>query len=1394
MTSQELGISFEIITKDFFVWLFEKLEFIVIKERIQFSGTQNGFDILIIVSKKYVEQRIFIECKNYKTDLDIGNIFKKAWDLEKDQYLDENDLFIAINSKSNFKNQDNSEKSVPILNEKFKFKNCLLDVSNGVKKLFALNEVFYKEIYGSDVNFAVNEEKEIDRFKAIIFSKKPFKKIFITKKDKEKFIGDIITRDDYIDRSFSKDLDPTFKFSFYDKIETLSLNKILESNDKIFILGNPGDGKSTELKKIALSIWKEGEVEDFVPIFKNLRNFTVSDDLPSYLPTGWEELNNILFILDGIDEISDIENFKSKIENFIANKIDKTKKYKFIISCRTNVYESIAKGLSGFKTFYLKNLTQYESLELLKKKCGNIIDTIGNQDILLDFLKTPFHIEIVADFINQQQALPKNTADLWKTYIISRLSIDENDKLKKIKLDITLIEEYSKKISIINEFMKTNTFDENNLFKVLNKNSVDFKEFKKNPLIELQKGTKVWNFEHRNIQEYFAAIAISEMKFDKILDFIQIQNTLKTHPSLFNTITFLINILDGHKSQELVGWLIINEPELLFKADSDRITSDVKIKVFQQYFNTQCIEKTFWIDTNKTFSKKEIADFGNCEANFDYLLEKINTKTNHFRVIISALELLSFFTIPVNIKDSVKSNFIDLLNNPSITINIKSHIIECIYAQNLYKEDKNYFEEIFRIFKNETNKELNRSLLSLIDLNDVDEMFWYIKSEFLRESNIEKREIIDDVERGTSYTLDKMISNLKMSDNFIEILSYYFIEDINKDRDKKELENILKKFILFDKNEDDFIIRFMNKLKLKIKYTHQDMNLLQDFILKSKPNSQIYAFGYLLDVHPFSEIDYFLSSIAKFETLPLIIEKYKKGEIEKDEDIEFFRNRLSNIQNRKLGKEFNDLMIENGFHFTEEFLTYEKFEAEITKHKNQTQNNFDLFFNKSQLLLAIKTIFDENGNYIDEKIIREIEKKWYERNGHFNTTIDTSLSFLTKLIYSNGNLSFQRVEEILEDDSLVFTKIKMLIEGNKKSNNNFVVSDNQIDIITDWCINTAKILDFKKIIYVRDDGSFSALKNYTILKLILFFQNEFGFALPQDFLLDTIEFFEIEKSHSISENFEKMIYRIDDKVLVRERIINNLKFAQLIYFSLSKHIEYALNENLTEVLPEIRNYFLHKSYKNIDQKKLQKYVELCNNSTEILKELSQDINEYDSWIAINLLMKMEVEEEYCIAKALECLDRLNRDSYNYKSDAISILFQLNHVAAVKYYFEMLEINFEYSLNNNCYTNYKEIKDYNILEKLFRQAYDPSNSEGRIFSNSTTFLTTYASNLSKEDESYTNVEITLKKLKKEFEIEKNYSNLFYINLLIDSSNNSYINSKSKALNFNEALKKVDDLMY
>ena len=219
---------------------------------------------------------------------------------------------------------------------------------------------------------------------------------------------------------------------------------------------------------------------------------------------------------------------------------------------------------------------------------------------------------------------------------------------------------------------------------------------------------------------------------------------------------------------------------------------------------------------------------------------------------------------------------------------------------------------------------------------------------------------------------------------------------------------------------------------------------------------------------------------------------------------------------------------------------------------------------------------------------------------------------------------------------------------------------------------------------------------------------------------------------------------------------------------------------------------MHKSSGYIIEEKLQKYIQLKDGDTNILIELSADIKEYKSWVAIGLLMNMGVEKEYCIAKAIECLETENHNNYNFISDAISILFKLEQKSAIDYHCDMLEKDIEYSLKNDCYTNYKEIQNYDILEKLFRQTYNPSTSERIIYSIATSFLTTYVSNLSKEDESYKKVEIALKNIKDKLEIQKNDSNIFHINLLIESSNNSYINSKSKALNFNEALKKVEEL--
>ncbi len=65
-------------------------------------------------------------------------------------------------------------------------------------------------------------------------------------------------------------------------------------------------------------------------------------------------IDNTIFIFDGIDEIQNIQDFVSKLENFITNLEKEDREFDIVISCRTNIYESIVKNVLGFIVFYIK--------------------------------------------------------------------------------------------------------------------------------------------------------------------------------------------------------------------------------------------------------------------------------------------------------------------------------------------------------------------------------------------------------------------------------------------------------------------------------------------------------------------------------------------------------------------------------------------------------------------------------------------------------------------------------------------------------------------------------------------------------------------------------------------------------------------------------------------------------------------------------------------------------------------------------------------------------------------------------------------------------------------------------------------------------------------------------
>nr|WP_314898287.1 NACHT domain-containing protein [uncultured Flavobacterium sp.] len=1191
---------------------------------------------------------------------------------------------------------------------------------------------------------------------------------------------------DYYEPRYISQTNNSFANSWFNegKVNNI-LKEVIFDKDKIVLLGNPGIGKSKELERLFTDLWEEKDKNGLIPFSISLKNFRKSnkfEDLIVY--AEWKSLSSIIFILDGLDEIAEIQDFISAFEVFISQ--NKLSNIKYVISCRTNIYEKYLVNIPNFNTFFLDDLVNEQSRNLLKNKYGIDIDKYELAEKHQNYLKTPFFLDLFASYILEKETLPRTDSEMWELFVKKTLDIHTQKQIKKKLVDRPKLIIDLKKVSFVNELMQKNFSSQEELLSILKGNHLDFIE---NPFfVELDKDSNKWNFEHRQIQEYFVAKTLSEKTVIEILSIIRIPNINieVIHPSLFNTISFLINILEKDSTTfiELINWIQSNQIELLFKADSNRI--DIfKVKVFQYYFKTECIDKGFWINTNKTFSVLEIAQFGDCLENLGYLLDIIKETKDQPRVVISALNLLNFFTIPFNRKNEVKELFIEILKDIFIQNSIKSKIINCITAHKFCEEDGEYLNLIFEIFKAETNKEINSALLFLVmSQNNIDSLFWYLKEEFLRVNNIVKRDELDEVHRGNSWVLEELILKIVDSNYFIKLISYYFIDEFNINLDNTYSMKILERCLFFSSKENDFIIRFLTSINGKTNYYLQD-RLLIDIIVKD--NNQFAAFEYLLVNNDFSKLRMLLASIATTGTIELVKERFVQHLIN-SEEIEIFRNNLWHY-NKVISYEFDLLMKSIDFKFQTPLSSEEQLSNQQIQNNLKFQNNFDILFKKDELLREIEIIFQKNNSVIDQNEIRKIESDWYEKNGYWSNTIDTSLTLLHTLVYRyKGNLTFQDVQVLLENDFIRYNNIKTLIKGNVKSNIRFKVSDAQKVNIIDWCIKASSEINFEGIIKLYNNNSFNYGQDYEMLKTIMVFLEEYEFELPQEFLLDCLECFEVDKFKEEDDIYSKLKSRTNDEKLFNKRIIDNILKKKMFSSVMDRHVSYALSHNLKLTFPEIRNYFVdnYPGY-NLDEK-LEKYIELTGD-IELLKQCCEDVESPKCWSAIKILLKLGKEVNFCITKAIEYLDTNLEDSNKfYLRDALGVLFQQNRKEAIGYYYSLLKEDRMSQINSSNYS----VVDYVTLEKLFFKTYG-KGSDRSVFNDSGAFLSSYVSNLSKDDESYDKTQEVLYDIKGKLNKEEHDTELFYINILIDNSKTSYINSKSKPMDFVDALRKVEEIV-
>ncbi|MFN9401583.1 MAG: NACHT domain-containing protein [Dolichospermum sp.] len=206
----------------------------------------------------------------------------------------------------------------------------------------------------------------------------------------------------------------------------------------LMILGQPGAGKSTFLRKIGLEALKgkSGQIQgEIIPVLLELKQFTTNEVniyniieqefISCQLPLAKEFTNQLLrrgkllLLLDGLDEVPN-KNFELVIDK-IQKFVKEYKQNKFVISCRTAAYRQ---KFQNFKEFIIADFNDQQIQQFIKnwfysqvdkqlktdQKCW---DKINTQEATKELARTPLLLTFLCLEYDESQDLPKKKATLY---------------------------------------------------------------------------------------------------------------------------------------------------------------------------------------------------------------------------------------------------------------------------------------------------------------------------------------------------------------------------------------------------------------------------------------------------------------------------------------------------------------------------------------------------------------------------------------------------------------------------------------------------------------------------------------------------------------------------------------------------------------------------------------------------------------------------------------------------------------------------------------------------------------------------------------------------------------------------------------------------------------------
>lgn len=1164
------GLGFELVAKQFLENIFTDLGYEVVRARNQKTGTQDGYDNLVeIVSSKYRSQTIYAECKDHSTQLNRSQAREKIPHIISTHRRI--DLLLFISPSKDFSNPNEPSKLEPYYD--IISNHCpmaFLTPESYVKEYFSLYPDLFKHVYKQEAE-EVSEERRVallKKFEKFIFSDKNLRKIIIEDSEKEKYIESLAKNPYYIPRRFRKDIDVE-KYYWKNPDSSTDMKKLLTaSKDHIVVLGNPGSGKTTELKHTAVTLWEDRKESEIIPFFTSLKNFNSTSTISNILPEGFASIPYLAVILDGLDEVYDVTDFSNKLRAFVGEqkKAGKNNIIRFIISCRTTIYTKIVKDLQGFEAVYINPISERQAIHFLsnKYKIDFLDKGIGFSFWnYRDILGNPFYLKLIGKNYLHNKVIEISRSKLISQYIQRRLKEDEKDKFRN---DIDNSGKYlklSRKLAFAMETMQLSSIDDAKAGALVE----DTTQLTKNPFLE-QSVDKKWSFEQKNIQEYLVADILSKMQFDQLLSIIKIDNDVnQVHPSWYNVITLLLNINFGEKDtyNQLVEWLMANDIEMIFQADAELVSEEVRCVAFKSYFQTQCLEKTLWMSNEGAAGK-----FGDTPSNIEYLFDNALDKTLNHRTRLSAIILLKEMSLSTvensysRLETLLTKNIGEFREDPEGFKQTMEYTISLIME--VYEGSENNLVDIIVGFVSEYDyPEFIHSVLSIINA----ENFNYYKDFVM--------EVLDKAmdEKQWNYRADRfrLVSTLEVITNIFKQIS-----------DSDTLLSLL-----------DFIVQRLTRKEFREKYIQEFLRHCPSKLSGLSEGGRERLSSIIVDVVTSDKVYYMdeplLADLAKGCSIDEdIFKRLLKMGNEMEVSVHFLQLLIkeewyahigtictpTKFTDIFLGSLRNGLMydsleraikfqkyIEENTHFrfedkVEDSLRYRKY----TFHQDAAQREFDAMFDTKLLKVQIEKIFHYyNSTDLSYRDLDTFSENYYKEFELEENVSKYAKQFFWQILrrqYGAGRkMNIEDLEDVLLNNELGRLEdiLSRLPEPGETS---YVIRELQKEYIRNWLLSNHNIvrnfLANPKEELTNEEDRTRAL----FLNLLRYFKFP---EFEEDFLLDLIKF--VNYTEFDFEFIEELVGK--DKVI--ERVFVELKLTDdftrklpLLSYLKSKSISFKLDD------------------------------------------------------------------------------------------------------------------------------------------------------------------------------------------------------------------------------------------